>query len=150
MDIKAHKTEDGWIILKGKTPVAIGGVSTWATQAELDAVLRPKGLIFDRKSREIRKPKAAGRPRTYTPEEARARRAQRAAKARRARVERDPEAVAEEGRAWRAANKDKQKEYHKRSSQRRRERLATDPVYREQYLTYHREYQRKKREANEG
>jgi hypothetical protein len=90
---------------------------------------------------EKRKP---GRPRLYTPEEAKERR--RAQNRERARIRRseDPE-YSKKQYASRSA--DKNAEYRQRAYQKRKERLQTDPEYRETWNRKQREYRASRKET---
>lgn len=88
---------------------------------------------------EKRKP---GRPRIYTPEEAlERRRAQNRERARKRRAE-DPEYSR---RQYAARTPEKNAEYRQRAYQKRKQRLQTDPNYREAWNCKQREYRAKRK-----
>lgn len=94
-------------------------------------------------SEEKRKP---GRPRIYTPEEAKERRrAQNRERARQRRAE-DPEYSRKQ---YAARSAEKNAEYRKRAYEKRKERLQNDDAYREAWNEKQREYRAKRKKNSE-
>ena len=147
MEIIAKRVAGKWYLERddNSNQVAIDGIKQWDTFPELEALLRSKGMTA-RGSKIVRKVRPAGRPRTYTPEEYAEHRREANKAYVKARREADPEAVAEEGRKYRASTPEKQKAYRAKSYAARKKRLQEDPEYRAKFNAYQREW-RKKGEA---
>lgn len=150
MEIKAEKTDDGWALIREdtKSRVLIDKTSTWPTKALLETALKGRNLQIGPDFLVVARAKP-GRPRKFSPEDyAERRRAQnrQASKARRARV---PDKVSESGKAWREKNPEKVLAYRAVSYTKHKNRLQTEPEYREKFNAYQKQWKASKKEPKE-